>query len=187
MGQYFVVTNPDRRQFLDPGLLSGDKIGVVLSGLSSSILSLLISDGGYKPGPTGLVGSWAGSRIVLAGDDYGAPWESQDSRNLNEISHAEFSDITLPSLVMLAEFGYADDIVERALSTHGDVLLIICAQLVEDRRTEAMRRAVGGVSLQWKKRLDAVQAERERHAKLDWSISKIPKWPEGWSGGESAR
>lgn len=81
MGQYYYTVNLDKRQFLDPQKF-GEGLKLMEFGNSSggtmTALAVLLSDGNGSGGgdlrvpedgdPKGLVGSWAGDRIVVAGD-----------------------------------------------------------------------------------------------------------------------
>ena len=72
MGQYFITVNLDKKQYLDPHKFgSGLKLGEFSSakqGLPSALCLLLATDSSESP----WLGSWAGDRIVVAGD-YGTP------------------------------------------------------------------------------------------------------------------
>lgn len=88
MGQYFLIVNPTKRQFLDPhkfgsGLklmeFSNDRYG------AQQAQTILCSNGngsgggdlgteGLTEAEKDLIGSWAGDPIVVAGD-YGDPWK----------------------------------------------------------------------------------------------------------------
>jgi hypothetical protein len=76
MGQYFLIINMDKKQYLHAhkfkdGLKAWEIAagGQMLKGLS---LLLTKSDGGgggdFQEDPTGIVGSWAGDRIWIVGD-----------------------------------------------------------------------------------------------------------------------
>ena len=76
MGQYYYVSNLDKQEFLHPHKL-GDGLKLLEFGCSAdgtmTALALLLADGngrggGDHPSDSPLIGSWAGDRIVIAGD-----------------------------------------------------------------------------------------------------------------------
>ena len=91
MGQYHLILNLDKRQYLEPHA-SGEgakllEFGCSMEGTMTALAALLARDNGkgggdlYPPdgtGDTALIGSWAGDRIVIAGD-YGEPGDLVDS------------------------------------------------------------------------------------------------------------
>lgn len=111
MGQYFYVVNLDKRQFLHPHTLGdGLKLFEVACGNGTlRALHLLLADnagdclreGGRCGGATEvgkrLVGSWAGDRIVVAGD-YAPPGRFpgvDDDENVHNVASEAFEDISL--------------------------------------------------------------------------------------------
>ena len=94
MGQYYKIVNIDKKQWLDPHMFS-DGIKLLEFGCNGNgamtALAVLLADGNGRGGgdltttmetdPDKLVGSWAGDRIVIAGDyadkgGFGAPGDS---------------------------------------------------------------------------------------------------------------
>ena len=78
MGQYFYVCNITKKEFLHPHHM-GDGMKILEFGLSAfgtmSGLAILLADGNGRGGGdinedpvTGVVGRWAGDKIVIAGD-----------------------------------------------------------------------------------------------------------------------
>jgi len=119
MGQYYLVVNVDKRQFLHPHCFS-DGLKLMEFGASGcgtmAGLAILLADGNGRGGgdcrvkadPYKLIGSWAGDRIVVTGDyaDNGklyhtAPDDDQpkdESGNpLNLYSYARVRSATSPS------------------------------------------------------------------------------------------
>lgn len=91
MGQYHLILNLDKRQYLEPHAFGeGAKLlefGCSMEGTMTALAALLARDNGkgggdlYPPegtSDTALIGSWAGDRIVIAGD-YGEPGDLVDS------------------------------------------------------------------------------------------------------------
>ena len=97
MGQYFYIVNLDKQEFLHPHCF-GDGLKLMEFGCSPTGtmlgLALLLrrsseSGGGDFPGsdPEGLLGRWAGDRIVVIGDyDESDLYQQADDSMLN-VSH----------------------------------------------------------------------------------------------------
>lgn len=79
MGQYYMIVNLDKKQFLDPHKFgNGLKLCEFGSGLTMMGLAVLLSEGNGQGGGDlfvpeenpfcDLIGSWAGDRIVVTGD-----------------------------------------------------------------------------------------------------------------------
>ena len=86
MGQYYKIVNIDKKQFLHPHTF-GDGLKLLEFGCSApgtmTALAVLLADGNNRGGGDlrsdhPLIGSWAGDRIVVAGD-YADPNPSQYS------------------------------------------------------------------------------------------------------------
>ena len=76
MGQYYIIVNLDKKQFIHPHKF-GDGLKLLEFGCSSegtlTALAILLADGNGRGGgdlksENPIVGSWAGDRIVIAGD-----------------------------------------------------------------------------------------------------------------------
>ncbi len=74
MGAYFLVVNPAKRQYLDPGRFGEPvKFSNVLAGAHClRALKLLIADC-FRPAGASFRGAWLGDPVFLASDDYGLP------------------------------------------------------------------------------------------------------------------
>jgi hypothetical protein len=104
VGQYYYVVNIDKKQYLHPHRF-GDGLKLMEFGASGSgtmaALAVLLSNGNGRGGgdcdsDNSLVGSWAGDRIVVAGD-YGDPglFVDDPDRTLHDIAKETFEDISL--------------------------------------------------------------------------------------------
>lgn len=120
MGQYHKIVNLDKKQFID-GHAFGDGIKLMEFGSSGGgtmmgLAVLLAANnglgGGDFRGENVLVGSWAGDRIVIAGDygDKGVFIPEEDPKVLNLYEHAEhyFEDISDRVVSMLVGAGEMD-------------------------------------------------------------------------------
>jgi hypothetical protein len=97
MGEYYIVANPDKRQYLNSNSLGGMSVklpGVLASPLPQ-ILVWLLADSAPISGGWGMAGIWAGDRIAVAGDE-------GPSAGVYERARAEFRDITVEAFEDLA-------------------------------------------------------------------------------------
>jgi hypothetical protein len=97
VGEYYIIANPDKRQYLDSNSLGGMSVklpGVMASPLPQ-ILVWLLADSAPISGGCGMGGTWAGDRIVVAGDE-------GPSADVWERAHAEYRDITVETFEDLA-------------------------------------------------------------------------------------
>lgn len=132
MGQYHYVVNIDKKQYLHPHkFFDGLKLmefGSSGSGTMLGLAILLAMDNGRGGGDlhsdSPIVGSWAGDRIVIAGD-YGDAWS--DPQDLMAVVKKDG-----PNLYQEAVDGY-EDISEQVLAALLDDQWIA----VELRGTEA--------------------------------------------------
>lgn len=96
MGQYYIVSNVDKREYIDPQRVgSGLKLWEICSSNLPRLLPYLLrqSTGTGMGDPDGVhVGHWAGDRVVIVGDydesdTYGGLFrEATDSQEWTEIS-----------------------------------------------------------------------------------------------------
>lgn len=98
MGIEYIIVNLDKKEFLDFDRLGfGTKIGAMTSEPIISFLSwLLVNPEGYGDDPPKMLGSWAGDRIEIIGDE-GSGWDRQDK------ARKEFKDITVEAIAGFSE------------------------------------------------------------------------------------
>jgi hypothetical protein len=106
MGQYYLIVNIDKNQMLEPHKFGagmklmefGNQGGSIMTGLA-----VLLADGNGRGGgdlrsSDPIIGSWAGDRIVIAGDyaDKGKFIDDYNAEELNLFEHASdnFEDIS---------------------------------------------------------------------------------------------
>jgi hypothetical protein len=115
MGQYYLVVNIDKKQYLDPHRC-GDGLKLLEFGCSANgtltALAVLLADGNGRGGGDlrsqhPIIGTWAGDRIVVAGDyaDHGR-FVPDKTRNLYELAREYFDDLSRPALRAMADDGY---------------------------------------------------------------------------------
>jgi hypothetical protein len=111
MGDYYLVVNPVKRQYLDPARF-GEAIkfhSVLEGGRCIRAFELLIADGASYPGTKSFRGAWLGDPVILASDDGGPPnpfgfttvTPDRPWRNLNKMAHDEFRDISYRAIAEL--------------------------------------------------------------------------------------
>jgi hypothetical protein len=118
MGQYYAAVNLDKKQYLYPhDCGDGAKLmEFVCSSIGMmSALAILLADGNGRGGgdlratdPQGLIGSWAGDRIVIAGDyaDDGKfldGFQGAKKHTLYGYASDHFKNISIPVMRVLAE------------------------------------------------------------------------------------
>jgi hypothetical protein len=119
MGQYYYIVNKTKKQFLYPHKF-GDGLKLLEFGLSAdgtlSGLAILLASGNGRGGgdlcsDNPIVGSWAGDKIVIAGDyadaEKNGPKDEDGKRmNLHHIAHDKYEDISEKTLAALADDDY---------------------------------------------------------------------------------
>lgn len=153
MGQYYLVCNLTKEQFIHPHKF-GDGMKLMEFVMSArgvmTALGILLASGNGRgggdiaePKEKGIVGSWAGDRIVIAGD-YGDPGKfvtkelsvcarktfvlkngtkMEELPNLYEVAHLVFTDVSERVMEALLRDGYFEDTVvaelEEFVRNHG--------------------------------------------------------------------
>lgn len=161
MGQYYLIVNLDKQQFVHPHAF-GDGMKLMEFGLSGcgamSALAVLLADGNGRGGgdlhcddrdADKIVGSWAGDRIVVAGDyaDDGK-FIDDDQKLLALLSNlGEQTTKGLPTLYALASERFTDvsEQVMEALAKDSYARQSMAEKLVwraEDRIPSFMKPAV---------------------------------------------
>jgi hypothetical protein len=96
VGEYYIVANPEKRQYLNSNSLAMSvKLSGLIAGPLPRIVVWLLADGLSVSGGTGMRGSWSGDRIIVAGDE-------GPSATIYARAHAEFRDITVEAFEALA-------------------------------------------------------------------------------------
>jgi len=112
MGQYYVLVNLDKKEFLHPHAF-GNGLKLLEFGDSSSGtmtgLAILLADGNGRGGgdlhsQNPIIGSWAGDRIVIAGDyaDEGK-WGLEPTETLYSRAHKCYHDISVEVMTAMAD------------------------------------------------------------------------------------
>ena len=106
MGQYHLVVNLDKKEYLDPHKLgSGLKLWEQMAnhpGTATALIPLLAVSNGRGGGdihndPDNIVGRWGGDRIAIVGDygdDDDLPAEFEASKIYNKCDEGEYTDIS---------------------------------------------------------------------------------------------
>ncbi|MEM7117576.1 MAG: hypothetical protein AAF614_34405 [Chloroflexota bacterium] len=104
MGQYYLIANLDRREYLNP-LKSGDglklrEFGFSAYGTMSALALLLAKSSGTGGGDfeSEMTGAWAGNRIVIIGD--------YDESGLFQQVSDEYADISLDLVRVMMQDEY---------------------------------------------------------------------------------
>jgi hypothetical protein len=135
MGQYFIIVNPAKRQYIDAIRFNENiKASGILYGYHATAVAFLVCnieqvrDEWGRPTYEGveLAGSWCGDHIFVVGDDQGkadefgikTSTEQNPERNLHLMANEEFEDISYKAIALIcnAHEEIAEDIVKRAAS-----------------------------------------------------------------------
>lgn len=122
MGQYYIVVNLTKEEYIQPhSLCNGAKLCEFSTGRTATALVLLLASGNGRGGDWKeheLIGRWAGDRIVIAGDyadsgqflteeqltqwrrEKGVPPDGSEP-NLYQYAHEFFRDISKEAGVMV--------------------------------------------------------------------------------------
>jgi hypothetical protein len=130
VGQYHLVCNIDKKQYLHPHRF-GDGLKLMEFGMSgvgtmSALALLLAKDNGRGGGDfhsqSPLIGSWAGDRIVIAGD-YGDAWvDPQDlsasvpeprDPSLYEVAYGDYEELSPKIIAVMMEDEYLASILRN--------------------------------------------------------------------------
>ena len=121
MGQYYLVVNLDKRQYLHPhDCLDGMKLMEFAGGNCGTMacLVVLLADGNGRGGgdldsDDPLIGSWAGDRIVVAGDyaDDGKFLQGEFAGNLFHAAEDNYENISLRAMTCVARDSYYRGII----------------------------------------------------------------------------
>jgi hypothetical protein len=129
MGQYYLIVNIDKKQFLNPNKC-GD--GLKLLEFACSVegtltaLAILLADGNNRGGgdlrsDNPIIGSWAGDRIVIAGDyaDEGK-FTTDPTRNLYHVADEEYQDVSRQALRAMADDSYIRAEMKKRTTWQGE-------------------------------------------------------------------
>jgi hypothetical protein len=131
MGQYYYIVNLDKKQYLDPHAFGhGTKLlafSCFQGGANTALACLLANSNGRGGGDLDsenpIVGSWAGDRIVVAGDyaEIGDRGELDDNENLySKCTKGTFEDISYKIMAALADDTYIyEELKTLAVSMKG--------------------------------------------------------------------
>jgi hypothetical protein len=123
MGQYYLIVNLDKKQYLHPHRF-GDGLKLLEFGCSATgtltALAILLADGNGRGGgdlrsENPVIGSWAGDRIVIAGDyaDEGK-FTGDPASNLYAVAGKEYQDISRQALRAMADDHYLADEMKKS-------------------------------------------------------------------------
>jgi hypothetical protein len=182
MGAYFLVVNPTKRQYLDPGRFLDDE-DVKYSGLLHGrfcieALKLLVSDC-FRRNESSFDGAWLGDPVILASDATGLPipgivtgTAEHPDRNLYYMAKAEFMNISYRALAELASQNFGATAREFAeMAKVSQSFLANLSATVEQYHlplVEAMLEETLGS--QWREAAQASKREWSTLPPIDWPL-----------------
>ena len=123
MGQYYLIINLDKKQFIHPHKF-GDGLKLLEFGASGegtmTGLAILLADGNNRGGgdlrsDNEIIGSWAGDRIVVAGDYADKGRFVGGEVNLNDYAHDHFTDISESVITAMCDNEDLKETLQKAL------------------------------------------------------------------------
>ena len=112
MGQYYLIVNLDKKEFIYPHKF-GNGLKLLEFGASGegtmTGLAILLADGNNRGGgdlrsDNQVIGSWAGDRIVIAGDYADKKrFIDDETTNLHEYAYEYFTDISEDVITAMCE------------------------------------------------------------------------------------
>jgi hypothetical protein len=129
MGQYYLIVNLDKKQFLHPHKC-GDGLKLLefacSAGGSLAALSILLADsnnrgGGDLRSDHPVIGSWAGDRVVIAGDYAdGGKFTGDPARNLYRVAHDGYEDVSRQALRAMADDDWLAEEMRQRTTWQGE-------------------------------------------------------------------
>jgi hypothetical protein len=121
MGEYFLIVNVDKKQYLDARRFGESiKMSGILFGNHGLAVAWLVCDSKLL-GKAYPFGSWCGDRVIIAGDYepanfHGIETSTQENpdRNLYCLANDEYEDISYKAIAMLCE--HNESIAERLVN-----------------------------------------------------------------------
>jgi hypothetical protein len=130
MGQYYLIVNLDKKQYLHPHPC-GDGLKLLEFGCSAygtlTALAILLADGNGRGGgdlrsTNPVIGSWAGDRVVIAGD-YADDGKFTDGLKctLFDLASDSYQDISRQALRAMADDEWIAAEMRKSSCWNGDV------------------------------------------------------------------
>jgi hypothetical protein len=181
VGAYFLVVNPTKRQYLDPGRFGeAIKFSALLRGdYCLQALKLLIADC-FPCKPRSFRGAWVGDPVILASDDSGLPDPGglvtatchDPRRNLNAQARSEFVDISYRALAELCLKAETASALAAMARTDGSLLIDLVA-VMEQYRLRGLESVLEeAVGRPWRKAYNQALA-----ACMTWRPLPPIDWP----------
>jgi len=178
MGQYYLTCNLDKKEYLDPHAFD-DGLKLMEFGCSRNgtmlALAVLLADGNGKGGGDlhsdhKIIGSWAGDRIVVAGDYADEDHWPEDVKGMNTYStiresgeDAGWRDVSLDVLKALMD----DDYVRKDTMKQGAYWYVHYGEDNSFLRTlKQVRKGHKQASSTWRKVLKETKQAKENNERL---------------------
>jgi hypothetical protein len=116
MGQYFVMVNKTKKQFINPSAFNDGSKGVeiILNGNTLKALGFLLLTSSEFDNENSMYGYWSGDEIVIVGD--------YDNSGLYSVAYKTYTDITSTVAANLMGQSYGDKVFpnysEKTLYNH---------------------------------------------------------------------
>lgn len=161
MGQYYLIVNISKKQYLDPFVFADGRKLMEFASSGMGVLTglaLLLADGNGRGGgdldsDNPIVGSWAGDRIVIAGDyaDAGKFLEQETIRkghendNLHTYADFFYTDISEQVIRAMIDDDYVREKLEKRAKEYEEANIyedywLTVTHAIEDRKVRNMEQ-----------------------------------------------
>jgi hypothetical protein len=159
MGQYFLVVNTDKKQFIDAWKF-GEGVAYLqaVSGYHAQAVALLTCRMDQVRGTEGnLLGSWSGDNVIVAAE-YSLTGNDGVERNLYKTARDEFEDISYKALAMLCATHepVCWELAEKASTRRHERLIFHLGNAISEAGSGSLEQALNEViGAEWKDRYKA--------------------------------
>ena len=166
MGQYFLVVNTDKKQFIDAWKFGeGVETLQAVSGYHAQAIALLTCRMDQVRDTAGnLLGSWSCDQVIAAAEY--ASTENGAASNLYKTAREEFEDISYKALAMLCDTHepVCWELAEKAAAPRYEKLIYHLGNAIEESGCDSLEHALNEIiGANWK---DRHKAAAEHYAAL---------------------
>lgn len=167
MGQYFLVVNTDKKQFIDAWKFGEGVAGLqAVSGYHAQAVALLTCRmDQVRDTANTLLGSWSGDQVFAAAE-YASTNQNGAEQNLYKTARSEFEDISYKALAMLCDTheSVCYELAEKTAARRHEKFIFHLGNAITEVGSVSLEQALKEViGANWK---DRYQAAAEHYAAL---------------------